>query len=184
MAVNSELKLPPEEMRRLGYRVIDELVEHLITLNDKPAMRCATRAELEARLREPLPEQPTSVDELLAQLQRDVWSNIGHIQHPRFFGFIPTPNNFVSVLADALVAGYAPFVGTWLEGAGAAQIELVTIDWLRELCGLPETTGGHFVSGGSAANDETEEIFFKQRCSPSSRRDLYQYVSTLYFSLL
>ncbi|MGH8650649.1 MAG: pyridoxal-dependent decarboxylase [Gammaproteobacteria bacterium] len=30
--------------------------------------------------------------------------------------------------------------------------KLVTIDWLRQLCGLPETAGGLFVSGGSIAN--------------------------------
>src|SRR5262249_56007784 len=38
------------------------------------------------------------------------------------------------------------------EGSGTTQIELVTIDWLREMCGLPETAGGLFVSGGSMAN--------------------------------
>ena len=32
------------------------------------------------------------------------------------------------------------------------RIELITIDWLREMCGLPPTAGGLFVSGGSMAN--------------------------------
>jgi glutamate/tyrosine decarboxylase-like PLP-dependent enzyme len=58
----------------------------------------------------------------------------------------------VSVLADALVSGYNVFAGTWLEGSGPAQVELVVLDWLRELCGLPDTAGGLFVSGGSVAN--------------------------------
>ncbi|MCI0524890.1 MAG: aminotransferase class I/II-fold pyridoxal phosphate-dependent enzyme, partial [Acidobacteria bacterium] len=88
----------------------------------------------------------------LEQLQNDVWSNIGHVQHPRFFAFIPGPSNFVSVMADALASGFNPFAGNWLEGSGPSQIELVTIDWLREICGLPETAGGLFVSGGSMAN--------------------------------
>src|SRR5262249_52996150 len=35
---------------------------------------------------------------------------------------------------------------------GAAEIELITIDWLRELCGMPAEAGGLFVSGGSMAN--------------------------------
>ncbi len=146
------LQLTPDEMRELGYRVVDQIVEHLEKLREKPVMRVSSRVELEARLREPLPEAPTPIDSLLDQLQRDVWSNIGHVQHPRFFAFIPGPNNFVSVMADALAAGFNPFAGNWMEGSGAAQIELVTIDWLREMCGLPETTGGLFVSGGSMAN--------------------------------
>lgn len=147
-----KLELTSEEMRSLGYRIVDQLVEHFDALAGKPVMRVSPRAELEAELREPLPERPTPVDALLDQLRRVVWPNIGNVQHPRFFAFIPSPNNFVSVMADALAAGFNPFAGNWLEGSGPAQIELVTIDWLREMCGLPATAGGLFVSGGSMAN--------------------------------
>jgi aromatic-L-amino-acid/L-tryptophan decarboxylase len=146
------LELTSEEMRGLGYRIVDQIVEHFETLANKPVTRLSPRVELEAELREPLPEGPTPADTLLDQLQRVVWPNIGNVQHPRFFAFIPSPSNFVSVMADALAAGFNPFAGNWLEGSGPAQIELVTIDWLREMCGLPETAGGLFVSGGSMAN--------------------------------
>jgi glutamate/tyrosine decarboxylase-like PLP-dependent enzyme len=152
MPLHEELQLTPDEMRDLGYRVVDQLVEHFATLADKPVMHVEPRTVLEPRLREPLPEQPTDVNSLLDQLQRDVWANIGHTQHPRFFAFIPSPSNFVSVMADALAAGFNPFAGNWLEGSGTSQLELVTIDWLRQICGLPETAGGLFVSGGSMAN--------------------------------
>ncbi len=152
MPLHDQLQLTRDEMRELGYRVIDQLVEHFATLADKPVMRVEPRAVLEPRLREPLPEQPTDTASLLDQLQRDVWANIGHTQHPRFFAFIPSPSNFVSVMADALAAGFNPFAGNWLEGSGTSQLELVVIDWLREMCGLPETAGGLFLSGGSMAN--------------------------------
>lgn len=148
----NKLELTSEEMRGLGYRIVDQIVEHFEALASKPVMRVSPRVELEAELREPLPEKPTPVDALLDQLQRVIWPNIGNVQHPRFFAFIPSPSNFVSVMADALAAGFNPFAGNWLEGSGPAQIELVTIDWLREMCGLPETAGGLFVSGGSMAN--------------------------------
>lgn len=139
-------------MRRLGYRIVDEMVAHWTTVSEKPVMQFASRATLEDRLREPLPEEPVPIDQLLEQLQRDVWPNIGNVIHPRFFAFIPSPANFVSVMADALAASYNPFAGNWLEGSGPAQIELVTIDWLREMIGLPAEGGGLFVSGGSVAN--------------------------------
>jgi glutamate/tyrosine decarboxylase-like PLP-dependent enzyme len=58
----------------------------------------------------------------------------------------------VGVVADALAAGYNVFAGTWLESSGPAQIELVTVDWLRQACGLPVGAGGLFTSGGSIAN--------------------------------
>ena len=75
-----------------------------------------------------------------------------HPSHPRFFAFIPSPGNFVSAMADALVSGFNPFAGIWIEGAGPSQIELNTIEWLCRQIGLPDSAGGLFVSGGSAAN--------------------------------
>jgi glutamate/tyrosine decarboxylase-like PLP-dependent enzyme len=149
---NNRLELSREQMRAFGYRVIDRIVDHFVSLPDKPVTRMASRSDLEGRLREPLPERGTDVDRVLDQLERDVWSKMMHLDHPRFFAFVPSPSNFVSAMADALVAGLNPFAGTWLEASGPAQIELVAVDWLRQLTGFPEAAGGHFVTGGSAAN--------------------------------
>lgn len=148
----STLNLSREDMRALGYRVIDMLVEHFQELPEKPVTRKAGRPTLEARLRKAIPEHGANALEVLDQLQRDVFSNIMHTDHPRFFAFVPSPSNFVSVMADALASGFNVFAGTWLEASGPAQIELVTIDWLRQACGLPDSAGGLFVSGGSMAN--------------------------------
>src|SRR5205823_5083383 len=85
-------------------------------------------------------------------LEKEVFPNNLHVDHPRFFAFVPGPGNFVSTMADALASGFNIFNGTWLGGSGAAAIELTVIDWFRRFCGFPETAGGLFVSGGSAAN--------------------------------
>ena len=55
-------------------------------------------------------------------------------------------------MADALAAGYNLFNAVWLQGAGAAQVERLTVDWLRQIFGFPAAAGGTFVSGGSVAN--------------------------------
>jgi aromatic-L-amino-acid decarboxylase len=149
---NDALQLSREEMRALGYKVIDRLVEHFENLRDKPVGRRVDRLMLEERLRESLPEQGTEVEIVLEQLQQDVFNNILYPAHPRFFAGIPSPSNFVSVMADALASGFNVFTGLWRVGPGAVEVELITIDWLRQLCGLPETAGGLFVSGGTAAN--------------------------------
>ena len=152
MQHDDALNLSREEMRALGYRVVDMLIEHFETLPAKPVTRRADRATLEMRLRESLPEHGANASEVLGQLQRDVFDNIMHVDHPRFFAFVPSPSNFVGVMADTLASGFNVFAGTWLEASGPTQIELVTIDWLRQACGLPDSAGGLFVSGGSMAN--------------------------------
>lgn len=147
-----QLDLSPDEMRELGYRVVDRLVDHLETLPDQSAGRQARRKEMEEQFNEPLPMEGEDPIEVLEQATEEILSYAMRPNHPRFFGFIPSPSNFVSVMADALASGFNPFLGMWMEAAGPSQIELTTIDWLRELCGLPDKAGGLFTSGGSAAN--------------------------------
>src|SRR4051794_41696531 len=74
-----------------------------------------------------------------------------HGDHPRFFARVPSPSNGVSALGDALAAGFNAFAGSWAGGSGPAALELVVLDWLRELCGLADGTEGILVSGGAGA---------------------------------
>jgi aromatic-L-amino-acid/L-tryptophan decarboxylase len=65
-----------KEMRALGYRVIDMLVEHFDMLPTRPVMHIGKRADLEERLREPLPEKATDVSSVINQLREDVLNHI------------------------------------------------------------------------------------------------------------
>ncbi len=149
---DARLELSPEQMRAMGYRVVDLVVEHFAGLHDAPVHGVESRATLEARLREPAPERGVGWEAALERAARDVLGAMSHNDHPRFFAYVPGPGNFVGAMAAALAAGFNPFNGAWVTASGAAQAELVTVDWLRAACGLPEGAGGAFVSGGSMAN--------------------------------
>lgn len=146
------LELSAEQMRALGYEVVDLLVDHFAGIHDEPVGRKAGRHELEALLGGSIPEEPSDARELFRPLKEQLFTNMLHVDHPRFFAFVPSPNNFVSVMADALAAGFNVFTGTWFAGSAPAQVELTVVDWLRQICGLPDGAGGLLVSGGSMAN--------------------------------
>lgn len=149
---NTGLELAPERMRELGYRVIDLLVERYARLPELPAWRGATRAELDERLAEDAPEGPTPFETVLARLVRDVLPYRAHVDHPRFFAFVPGAPTWAGVLGDLIASGANIFQGTWLSSAGISALELIVIDWLRQWVGYPDAAGGLFLSGGSAAN--------------------------------
>lgn len=62
--MTAPLELDAETMRRLGYRVIDLLVDRISELDEGRAWQGASRSELEPRLREPPPERPRPFDDL------------------------------------------------------------------------------------------------------------------------
>lgn len=148
----ARIALSEDEMRKFGYGVVDLLVEHFANLRTGPVGAKGEPAKLIPLFDVDPPEKGRDPNELLAQLERNVFPNNLHVDHPRFFAFVPGPNNFVSTMADALAAGFNIFNGTWLGGSAAAAVELSVVRWLCRICGLPETAGGLFVSGGSMAN--------------------------------
>jgi aromatic-L-amino-acid/L-tryptophan decarboxylase len=148
----SRISLSEEEMRKFGYAVVDLLVDHFANLEREPVGEKGDPAKLVPLFDQDPPETGRDLNELLAKLERDVFPNNLHVDHPRFFAFVPGPNNFVSTMADALAAGFNVFNGTWFGGSAAAAIELGVVHWLCRTCGFPDTAGGLFVSGGSMAN--------------------------------
>src|SRR5256885_2863878 len=148
----TRIALSREEMRKFGYAVVDLLTEHFADGDKERVGAKVDPAKLIPLFDVDPPENGRDPNEILAQLKRDVLSNNLHVDHPRFFAFVPGPNNFVSAMADAIAAGFNVFNGTWFGGPAAAALELAVIRWLCRVCGLPKTARGLFVSGGSMAN--------------------------------
>jgi len=142
------LSLEPEELRRLGYSVIDRLVEHYAALDGKPPVPNPDPAWSPASV-PPCPDGPTDPDAALAFLFDEVLSRAQYTSHPRFFARIGSPSNPLSVLADLAGTGINVFAGGWIGGAGASAVELAVLEWLRGWMGMPDSTEGVLVSGGS-----------------------------------
>ena len=148
MLGSEPLSLDPEELRRLGYGVIDRLVEHYAALDGKPPVPVPDPAWSPARV-PPCPDGPTDPDLALGFLFDEVLARAQYTSHPRFFARIGSPSNPLSVLADLAGAGVNVFAGGWIGGAGASAVELAVLEWLRGWMGLPEGSEGVLVSGGS-----------------------------------
>ena len=72
--------------------------------------------------------------------------------HPRYLSFIPSAPSEHSNLFDLVVGSSALYGGSWLEGAGAVFAENQALRWISDLAGLPQTSGGVFVQGGTIGN--------------------------------
>ncbi|HEX2043914.1 MAG TPA: aminotransferase class V-fold PLP-dependent enzyme [Acidimicrobiales bacterium] len=149
--MDDPLGLDAETMRTLGYRTVDFLVD-VLTDTSAPALRRATRAEMEGRLAGPPPEQGEDFEHLLAQLARDVIPYTSRGDHPAYFAFIPSCGTWPGALGDLIASAVNVFAGSWMESPGPSQLELTLLDWFKEWIGYPRTAAGVLVSGGSAAN--------------------------------
>ena len=146
--------MTPEAMLRLGRRATEILVERISRLGTGKAWDGEFRQVLEKRLLEAPPETSRPAEEVLEQVARDVLPYAARLDHPRFFGFVPSSPTWPGVLADFLAAGFNVNACTWLVASGASQLELVVVDWMRRWIGYPDGAGGLLTTGGSAASVE------------------------------
>ncbi len=74
------------------------------------------------------------------------------VDHPRFLSFVPAAPTEASILFDLVVGASSIYAGSWMEGGGAVFAENEALRWIADLAGMPSTSGGVFVSGGTAGN--------------------------------
>lgn len=146
------LGMDATEMRRLAHFVVDTVIDHFEHPGARPALSTGTPDELAAALGGPIPEQPGDALAAMTTLVDVALADMQHGDHPRYFARVPGPSSFGAVLGDWLATGFNAIAASWAGGSGPTMVELVVIDWLRSLLGMPEGTEGVLTSGGSMAN--------------------------------
>jgi aromatic-L-amino-acid/L-tryptophan decarboxylase len=164
------LALDREEMRRLGYRVVDFLLEQ-----EGPPLRRASPEEMQRRLGGPPPAGPQPFEEALERLARDVLPYRSRVDHPRFLAFIPGSGTWPGALADLIASASNVYAGSWMESAGPSQVELEVLGWFKDWVGFPAEAAGSLTSGGSAAN--MTALACARETKGAMRDDLVLYVS-------
>src|SRR5437660_2814138 len=146
------LGLRADEMRRLGYWVVDQVVDHFEHGDEDPVITIGTPEALMAALGGPPPEAPGDPLETMQTLVEVALAHMQHGDHPRYLARVPGPSSYAGVLGDWLGTGFNAMVASWAGGSGPATVEIVVLRWLRELLGLVQDTEGVLLSGGSMAN--------------------------------
>jgi aromatic-L-amino-acid decarboxylase len=150
--IPAEETLDPEdwnETRRLAHRMLDETLDYLASLRDRPPWR-PVPDDVRARLKEPLPEEPQG----LAATYSDFLENVrpyptGNL-HPRFWGWVKGTGTVEGMLAEMLAAAMNCNVSGFDDAA--TLVENRVLDWCKEMLGYPDEASGLLVSGGSMAN--------------------------------
>ena len=146
--------MTPPAMHRLAARATEVLVERIAGLDGAKAWDGEFREVLERELGGPPPEAGQPAEEVLDLAVGQVLGYAARLDHPRFFGFVPSSPTWPAVVADFLAAGFNINSCTWLVSSGTGQLELVVTDWMRQWIGFPETAGGLLTSGSSSASVE------------------------------
>ena len=103
-------------------------------------------------LRGPLPPGPTSAEAVLHLL--DAYGSPATVakNNGRFFGFVNGGCLPTALAASWLVSAWDQNAAFYVQSLTAIVLEEIALEWVRQLLGLPEGTGGAVVTGATMAN--------------------------------
>jgi len=138
-----------DEIRRIGYRVVDMIAEHLTTLPEKPVFR-PFPPELAAKYSDSKPpESGQEADDILATFAHDIEPYPFGNGHPRFYGWVNSPPVVLGIFAEALAAAMNPSCAGG--NHAAIYVEHEVNNWFKQIVGFPAESMGLLVSGSSMA---------------------------------
>ena len=150
------IDLAPDDFRRLGHRLVDQVADHLASLPARKVTKAASLADVQRRLgaqqSRRLPDEGSDPDELLRAITQQLFDQSLFSGHPKFFGYITSSASPIGILGDLLAAAVNPNVGGWTLSPVASEVERQTVSWIADLIGFPTDGGGLLVSGGNMAN--------------------------------
>ncbi len=140
------------EFRDLGHRVVDFLAEYLDHIEEKRVFPDVEPRTLNELFAESLPQDPSSPESVLNELESKLLPYCTHVGHPGYMGLITPSPNPVGIVADFVCSAINQNLGAYSIGPSAVAMERRVVRWLTDMCGYDAKAGGNFTSGGMMAN--------------------------------
>ena len=129
--------------REDGALALDWVASYLERVRELPVLSQVEPGAIRAALPASPPDEPEPFSAVLDDLDSVLLPGLTHWQSPRFFAYFATTGSEPGVLAELLIAGLNQVGILWRTSPALQELEELTVDWLRQLVGLPEEFRGH-----------------------------------------
>ncbi len=131
------------DFRSDGELALEWVASYLEGVRERPVLSQVDPGEIRSALPASPPDDPELFSAVLDDLDRVLMPGLTHWQSPRFFAYFATTGSEPGVLAELLIAGLNQVGILWRTSPALQELEELTVDWLRQLVGLPPEFAGH-----------------------------------------
>ncbi|XP_008553532.1 3,4-dihydroxyphenylacetaldehyde synthase-like [Microplitis demolitor] len=130
--------MDPVEFKEFAKAVIDKIVDYEENLRDRKVIPDVEPGYLSKLVPKEAPEKGESWKEVFDDIERVILPGAMHWKSPNFHAYFPSPNSYPSVVGELLSAGIGGIGFSWLSSPVMTELEVVTMNWLGKMLGLPE----------------------------------------------
>jgi aromatic-L-amino-acid/L-tryptophan decarboxylase len=127
-----------DDFRRFGREVVDWIADYFERIDDFPVLSQMEPGWLKNSLPDGPPESGEDFSDVLADVDRLILPAVTHWNHPNFHGLFSTSTSSVGIFGEMLAAAFDMKAMLWRTSPASTELEDVTLDWLRQMMGLPQ----------------------------------------------
>ena len=140
-----------KDLRESSEQCYNLLVDYLENIRSASILPDKPMDQIKKEIWESLPQTEMSLSDVLVECQEKIIANAVRFGHPRFLGWVLPSGTFSGALADGIASTINQNVA--VSGARMATVvELLVLDWIKQIIGYDQDAAGILVSGGSQAN--------------------------------
>jgi aromatic-L-amino-acid/L-tryptophan decarboxylase len=134
-----------------GAAALEWAARYLERVGELPVLAQVKPGELMERLPASPPETAEPFADVLRDLDELIVPALTNWQHPRFFAYFAVTASEPGILAELIAATLNQVAIVWRASPASTELELRTVDWVRQLLGLPEGWHGHIEDTASTS---------------------------------
>jgi len=134
--------MPAAQLRAALRATADLMADYLEEVEGYPVLPAIRPGELAARLDGPPPERPEPLADILRDVRTEVLPNVTHWQHPSYLAYFPASAAGIGLLGEMVSSGLNANAFLWRTSPVGAELEGITVQWLRQGLGLPSAFDG------------------------------------------
>ncbi|MBA0882061.1 hypothetical protein Goshw_028557, partial [Gossypium schwendimanii] len=145
--------------------IIDFIADYYQNMEKYPVLSQVQPGYLAKLLPKSAPNIPEPIEAILHDIQQYIIPGITHWQSPNYFAYFHSSGSIAGFLGEVLSTGFNVVGFNWISSPAATELEFVTMDWLGQMLGLPQSflfsgTGGGVIQG-TTWSDQTHCALLK-----------------------
>src|SRR5438270_1571303 len=164
--------LDAQAFRRYGHQVVDWMADYLAEVGKYPVLAHIAPGDIRRSLPAQPPIQPEAMETILADFDQLLMPGITHWNSPGFMAYFGITGSGPGILGEMLAASLNVNAMLWQTSPAATELEQVTLDWLRQMLGLPacffgvlhdSSSGGGAITALAAAREAIPDLHIREQ---------------------
>ncbi|XP_067001500.1 aromatic-L-amino-acid decarboxylase isoform X1 [Anabrus simplex] len=126
------------QFKDFAKEMVDYIGNYLDNIRDRPVLPDVKPGYMRPLLPDTAPEDPDKWQDVMSDIERVIMPGVTHWHSPRFHAYFPTANSYPAIVADMLSGAIACIGFTWIASPACTELEVIMLDWLGKMLGLPE----------------------------------------------